>query len=116
LCWFRSFSNLSSRGRLENYRGDPLLSEGAFKVLQGLVKTAAENLEKFEQKSCHTVRTRQEEMAILMALTTLRLEELASAQGVSLIETAVKYQKELILNSNEIKTRLEKTVKHFPIK
>lgn len=111
-----AFPTYRQGGRLENYRGAPLLSEGAFKVLQRLVKTAAENLEKFEQKSRHSVRTRQEEMAVLMALTTLRLEELASAQGVSLIETAVNYQKELILNSNEIKTTLEKTVKHFPIK
>lgn len=97
--WFLHFVGLEAfpvyrqGGRLENYRGDPPLSDEAFKVLQKLVKTAAENLEKFEQKYHRSIRTRQEEIAILIALTTLRLEELASEQGISLIETAVNHQK-----------------------
>jgi hypothetical protein len=109
--WFLHFVGLEAfptyrqGGRLENYRGEPPLSDGAFKVLQRLVKNAAENLEKFEQEYRHAVRTKQEEMAILMALTTLRLEELASEQGVSLIETAVNDQKKLIFNAHELKTR-----------
>jgi hypothetical protein len=93
--WFLRFVGLEafpayrSGGRLENYRGDPPLSTGAFIVLQRLVKAAAENLAQFEQKSSHSDRTRASEIAILIALTTLRLEELASEQGISLIETAV---------------------------
>ena len=97
--WFLHFVGLEAfpayrqGGRLENYQGSPPLSAGAFKVLQALVKNAAENLELFAQKYRQSVRTRQEEMAILLALTTLRLEELASQQGVSLIEIAVNSQK-----------------------
>jgi hypothetical protein len=93
--WFLHFVGLEAfpayraGGRLENYRGDPPLSTGAFIILQRLVKTAATNLAQFEQKSSQSVRTRASEIAILIALTTLRLEELASEQGVSLIETAI---------------------------
>lgn len=93
--WFLHFVGLESfpayrsGGRLENYQGDPPLSAGAFQVLQQLVKTAAENLEKFEQKYLISVKSREEEMAILMALTTLRLEELASDEGIFLIEKVI---------------------------
>jgi hypothetical protein len=84
-----AFPAYRAGGRLENYRGDPPLSPGAFMVLQRLVKAAAENLERFERKSSQSARTRQTEIAILIALTTLRLEELAAEGGVSFIETAV---------------------------
>lgn len=94
-----AFPNYRQGGRLENYRGEPPLSAGSFQVLQKLVKNAAENLEKFEQKSDPFSRTKQEEMEILMALATLRLEELASDQGVTYIETAINYQKEYFKSS-----------------
>jgi hypothetical protein len=83
-----AFPNYRAGGRLENYRGEPPLSPGAFIVLQRLVKAAAENLERFDRKFGQSVRTRESEVAILIALTTLRLEELASERGVELIETA----------------------------
>ncbi|MFM7364835.1 MAG: DUF7005 family protein [Cuspidothrix sp.] len=103
--WFLHFVGLEAfpsyrlGGRLENYRGQPELSPGAFKILQQLVKTAAENLEKFDQKIEHSQRTEIAETAIFIALTTFRLEELASQQGVELLETAVEQQKELMINS-----------------
>ncbi|WP_066384624.1 DUF7005 family protein [Anabaena sp. CA = ATCC 33047] len=106
--WFLHFVGLEAfptyrqGGRLENYRGEPPLSDGAFQVLQILVKNAAENLEEFEQRYCHSVRTSQEEMAMLIALSTLRLEELASKQGVSLLETAFNSQKQMIFNSDAL--------------
>lgn len=93
--WFLHFVGLEAfpayraEGRLENYRGDPPLSDGAFTVLQRLVKAAAENLERFDRKFSRSAETKQTEVAILIALTTLRLEELASAGGVASIETAV---------------------------
>jgi len=52
--WFLRFVGLENYpqyragARLENYRGDPPLSDGAFKILQALVKLAAENLEAFD--------------------------------------------------------------------
>jgi hypothetical protein len=102
--WFLHFLGLQSfpvyrqGGRLENYRGDPPLSDGAFKILQVLVKAAAENLEQFEQKYRQQMKTRQEEVQILMALTTLRLEELASEQGVLRLEKAVNEQNDNLLD------------------
>lgn len=108
--WFLHFVGLEAfptyrqGGRLENYRGETPLSQGAFAVLQRLVKTAAENLEEFDQKFRQSVKSRQEEMAILMALTTLRLEELASEQGVSLIESALNHVKHLLSPGCEITT------------
>jgi hypothetical protein len=92
--WFLRFVGLEAfpayreGGRLENYRGDPPLSPGALIVLQRLVKAAAENLERFDRKYRHSVQTRQTEIAVLVALTTLRLEELAAEGGVASIETA----------------------------
>lgn len=55
--WFLRFIGLEAfpeyreGGRLQNYRGQPPLSDGAFKILQILVKDAAENLEKFNSQS-----------------------------------------------------------------
>jgi hypothetical protein len=76
-----SFPNYRQGGRLENYRGNPPLSEGAFKILQELVKKAAENLEQFEREYCSLPRNFAEEVCLLLALTKLRLEELASPQA-----------------------------------
>ncbi len=105
--WFLHFVGLEGfpgyrqGGRLENYRGQPELSEGAFKILQKLVKIASENLEKFDQKIDQKQRTQVKETAILIALTTLRLEELASAQGVNLLEIAVEKYEQQMINSHE---------------
>lgn len=96
--WFLQFMGLESYpsyregGRLQNYRGDPPMSEGAFRVLQSLLKTAAENLERFDRRFGERPRTLSEQIAILRALTTLTLEELASAEAETLLETAVNHQ------------------------
>ncbi len=94
--WFLEFLGLESfptyrrGGRLENYRGEPPLSEGAFKILQALVKTAAENLERFDNKYYSKgSRISSEDMSMLIALTSLTLEELASPSAVNLLESAV---------------------------
>lgn len=81
--WFLRFIGLESfpryreGGRLENYRGDPPLSDGAFRILQALVKAAAENLEIFDKQTSKPSKTLSEQAYTLMALTTLTLEELA---------------------------------------
>ncbi|MDH6059591.1 hypothetical protein NWP17_03910 [Chrysosporum bergii ANA360D] len=109
--WFLHFLGLEAfpiyrpGGRLENYRGNPPLSEGAFKILQRLVKAAAENLEQFEQKYQINPKTKAEAMSIFIGLTTIRLEELASEAGISLIETAVENAKQLIGQNQEITTQ-----------
>lgn len=93
--WFLRFMGLEAfpayraGGRLENYLGNPPLSAGAFIVLQRLVKAAAENLAQFDRKFGRAGRTTRSEIATLIALTTLRLEELAADRGVLSIETAM---------------------------
>lgn len=81
--WFLHFMGLESfpayrkGGRLENYRGEPVLSDGAFKILQILVKKAAENLERFDKQFCQLQRTHLEQVSAIVTLTALTLEELA---------------------------------------
>ncbi|MDT3702963.1 MAG: hypothetical protein ROZ36_07965 [Thermincola sp.] len=54
--WFLRFVGLEhypqyrTGARLENYRGDPPLSDGAFKILWTLVKLAAERLEAYDSR------------------------------------------------------------------
>jgi hypothetical protein len=103
--WFLHFLGLESfpcyreGGRLQNYRGQPPLSDGAFKILQKLVKSAAENLEIFERNYTQQRRgdckgdsrreasplgriaPTEQQTRMLMALTSLTIEELASSEA-----------------------------------
>lgn len=87
--WFLRFLGLESfpdyreGGRLQNYRGQPPLSNGAFKILQALVKAAAENLQQFDASELRTINS---QTLMLVALTHLTLEELASLEANSLIQ------------------------------
>ncbi len=93
--WFLRFMGLESfphyreGGRLENYRGDPSLSDGAFKILQTLVKNAAHNLERFDTDQCGDSRNPFERTIVLMALTHLTLEQSASTQAGSLLRQII---------------------------
>lgn len=90
--WFLRFLGLESfpdyreGGRLQNYRGQPPLSEGAFKILQALVKSAAENLERFDAEHGGELRTLNSQPIMLIALTYLTLEELADSEAHSYIQ------------------------------
>jgi hypothetical protein len=81
--WFLRFLGLEDfpryreGGRLENYRGNPPLSEEAFRVLQALVKAAAENLERRYAEQLADYRTAAGWAQGLMALYQGTLEELA---------------------------------------
>lgn len=81
--WFLHFIGLESfpayrkGGRLENYRGEPALSDSAFNILQILVKKAAENLDRFDKQFCQHQRTPLEQVSAIVTLTALTLEELA---------------------------------------
>jgi hypothetical protein len=85
--WFLRFVGLEDfpryrpGARLDLYRGKPPLSDGAFRVLQALLKGAAETLERFPP----------EEMAVMIpALASLRLEELAGEDGEAALSGAVR--------------------------
>lgn len=94
--WFLSFVGLEAfpayreGGRLESYRGDPPLSAGAFRVLQSLVKSASEQIEKFDQTYLSSERSPEERLAMLLSLTTLTLEELASEDSYSFLENSMQ--------------------------
>lgn len=86
--WFLRFMGLDSfpayreGGRLENYRGDPPLSEGAFRVLQALVRAAAENVEAFCVSHSEDVGDARSHVRMIMAMARLTLEQLASTAAV----------------------------------
>jgi hypothetical protein len=81
--WFLHFMGLEAfphyraGGRLQNYRGEPSLSDGAFEILQALVTAAAANLAKCDRQY-NQLRTAENQTLMLMALTHLTIEELAS--------------------------------------
>jgi hypothetical protein len=85
--WFLRFVGLESfpqyreGGRLQNYRGEPALSDGAFVILQRLVKDAAENLERFNHGHLAELQSPEQQAKFLMLLTSFRLQDLASDGG-----------------------------------
>ena len=85
--WFLHFVGLESfpayraGGRLENYLGSPPLSAGAVVILQGLVKAAAEGLERFNRQHLSELQSQQQKYALLGLLTCFTLEELVIDQG-----------------------------------
>ncbi|HEU4556319.1 MAG TPA: hypothetical protein VFS20_00675 [Longimicrobium sp.] len=88
--WFLRFMGLEGDGyreggRLQNYRGDPVLSDTAFSVLQSLVRAAAAALETADAQHpglCATAGGRARAIAALAALT---LEEMADDDGADRI-------------------------------
>jgi hypothetical protein len=94
--WFLRFLGLESfpdyrpGGRLENYRGQPPISDGAFKILQALVKAAAENLQHFHAEYIKQSTDNNMQLLMLMALTYLTLEELAANEARFFIQQALK--------------------------
>ena len=100
--WFLRFLGLESfpvtrkGGRLQNYRGQPPLSDGAFKILQALVKAAAENLGRFDADHADELRTLNGQLLMLVTLTYLTLEELVSLEANSHLQKLI----------NELRTTL----------
>jgi len=82
--WFLRFMGLEafpayrSGGRLENYRGTPPLSDGAFIVLQRLVRLAALRLEELDRTRVGPVGTLTDRAVRLTSLASLTLEMFAA--------------------------------------
>lgn len=82
--WFLRFLGLEgfpayrAGGRLDIYRGDPPLSDGAFQQLHGLIKEVAETVESFDAGRPDHPR---ETALALLALAVLGLEALAGVDG-----------------------------------
>ena len=85
--WFLRFFGLEAPsqyragGRLQNYRGNPPLTDGAFLILQELVRHAARNLEQFDRRCLRERQQADAQAALFMALTALTAEEIASEGG-----------------------------------
>jgi hypothetical protein len=102
--WFLNFMGLEEfplyreGGRLENYRGSPPLSNSAYQIVQKLIKTAAENLEKFAQQTSDQLNYEElqglqqndQQLLLLIALTYLTLEELASPNSLQLLHQSIQ--------------------------
>lgn len=82
--WFLRFVGLErfpeyrAGGRLENYRGDPPLSDESFLVLQRLVVRAAENLERFDGNHRPDLHQEAARPLLMMTLARFTLEEIAA--------------------------------------
>lgn len=77
-------------GRLENYRGLSAISDGAFVVLQRLMKQAAENVERYDRLHARAEDRNRERPFELLALSYVSVEEIASSRGPQLIEDRVR--------------------------
>ena len=90
--WFLRFMGLEAfphyrpAGRLATYRGQPPLSDGAFRILQALVKDAAENLEQFDQAHRAELSSPVGQAIILITLTCFTLAEVAAQEAGDLLE------------------------------
>jgi hypothetical protein len=89
--WFLRFLGLESLphyregARLQNYRGDPPLSDRAFALLARLVAAAATNLEAFARNRLPDVQDQSGRARMLLTLASLTLEELACADAQRLM-------------------------------
>ncbi len=94
--WFLLFVGLEDYpayregARLQNYRGTPRLSDGAFRILQALVFNAARNIEAYTETSQPAAATPGPVDPVYLALTRCTLEELASDGCIDILrrETA----------------------------
>ncbi len=76
--------------RLDLYRGDPPLSDGAFRVLQQLIVRAARQLEVFDREHVADKRSPRMQALVLAALATLRVDELASEAGSAMLAESLR--------------------------
>ena len=89
--WFLHFLGMAgdeycAGGRLENYRGSPPLSGGAFAVLQTLVRQIAHNLESFDRQYYQKrARSEREKLNVFLALTSSTILDLAAADAVEML-------------------------------
>jgi hypothetical protein len=87
------FPTYRSGGRLQNYRGSPPLSDGAFAVLQRLVASAVFKLELFDRCCFPDGHGGRIEPAVITALAGLTIEEITSKHGERLLAHALRHAK-----------------------
>jgi hypothetical protein len=86
--WFLRFLGLvpayGAGGRVDVYRGDPPLSDGAFRVLHTLIARAAETVERFDARLTGPLDAREKGLRIA-TLASFRLEDLAAPGAEELL-------------------------------
>lgn len=93
--WFLRFLGLEdfpycrAGGRIEIYRGKPPLSDGAFRVLQAVVKAAAEHLEAFDREQ-QPDRGTASRGRMILALASTSLSELAAEGWAERVQRAIQ--------------------------
>ena len=91
--WFLNFMGLEQPtgyregGRLQNYRGNPPLSDGAFGVLCDLARSATANLEQFDAGCGGKMNGLEGKTAVMMTLCGFTVEELASKNAADMLCT-----------------------------
>lgn len=83
-----SFPRYRDGGRLQNYRGDPPLSDAAFAVLQKMVVSASANLEDFDRRHVPAFQRLQVRAGLLLMLTSLTVEEMAGPDAHAALDAA----------------------------
>lgn len=84
-----SYPRYREGGRLEHYRGDPPLSDGAFRILQHLVKRAVDNLASWSAARDDPSRP-DGCLGTVLALTRLTVEELAAGDAHDRLRAAAR--------------------------
>lgn len=86
--WFRAFLGAGcAEGRVHIYRGDPPLPDDAFAEVQEMVERAAEQVEAFDHgRRDH--RSLHRRTAAVLALASLRLDEMADVGGAGRLAAA----------------------------
>lgn len=103
--WFLRFMGLEEPGqvrpggRIELYRGEPPLSDGAFRALQELIRGAAETLERFDREAVEVRRGPARRAACLAALAAWRIDELASRSGLERLSLSVEEVEQRMVKS-----------------
>jgi len=80
------FPEFRAGGRLEVYRGDPPLSDGAFRALQELAWRGIRNLEQLAEEHASALVSEQGLGRLVVAVTTLAGEELAAGDLAARLE------------------------------
>ena len=95
--WFLRFLGLEQYpdyrpgARLDIYRGDPPLSDAAFRALHHQIYAAALHLERFDQARQDGLPSPHRTARTLVALASLRFDEIAAMDGAERIEQAVEW-------------------------
>jgi hypothetical protein len=95
--WFLRFLGLEHYpeyrpgARLDIYRGDPSLSDAAFRALHHQIHAVALHLERFDQDRKDGPPSPHRTACTLLGLASLRFDEMAARDGATRIERAVEW-------------------------